>query len=626
MLEVKDKVRTFPTLPGVYLMKDAAGRIIYVGKAANLRSRVLNYFRKGMDGRPRIPYLMARLHDIDYLITDTEKEALILENNLIKEHRPRYNIYFRDDKTYYSLRLDLRREYPRPTLVRRTRDDGALYFGPFTSSAAMKSSIRFLQGLFPFRVCSDNVFRHRSRPCLYYQLGRCPAPCVGKITPREYREIIDSLVLFLRGRKRDLLTALRRRMKEAAKALEYEKAARTLARIRAIEETLEKQKISRVGKRSRDIFALECREGAAVIQVLSIREGKMIDGRAEFFHHAFPDEREAMSSFLVQFYDGEIPIPDEIILPFVLANSDDLRAYLGKKKRGKVIFTVPVRGEKRELLKLARKNARFALHQQQAEPGTREVLLNLQTRLGLRHYPVVIECFDISNLGGREAVGSMVVFKEGKKYPAGYRRYRIKMAEGPDDYGMIFELLRRSLRRGKEAGRLPELIVVDGGKGQLNVALRALGELGIDFPDLLALAKKKRLKTGRVIRDRIYLPGQKTAVLLRSSSPLLRLLMRVRDEAHRFAIRYHRKLRIKERLASPLDGVPGIGPVLKNRLLGHFDTIKAIRQASAEELAEIKGVSLRLAEDILNILEEVLNKSKVDYYGKKSGPSPNSPV
>ena len=601
-LMLKEKVKSFPTLPGVYLMKDAAGKVLYVGKAGNLRSRVLNYFRRSGDNRPRVPYLMARLAGVDYLVTDTEKEALILENNLIKEYRPPYNVYFRDDKTYYSLRLDLRRRYPRPTFVRRTRDDGALYFGPFASTRAMKSTLRFLQGLFPFRVCSDNVFRHRSRPCLYYQIGRCPAPCVGLIGPEEYREILDGMVLFLRGRKRDLLGTLRRRMKEESAGLEYEKAAQTLARIRAIEETLEKQKISRVSKRSQDIVAFECRDEVSVFQILSIREGRMTGGRTVVFNRIFPDNREAMGTFLLQLYSGEIPLPDEVILPFLPAHVTALRELLTERREGKVILTVPRRGEKKKLLLMARKNARSALRQRLSAPRPEEVLRRMQSRLKLRRLPGVIECFDISNLGGRAAVGSMVVFKDGIPLPVGYRRYRIRGPQKPDDYGMIFELISRRYRRAREEERYPELIVVDGGKGQLNVALQVLKDLKIIYPDVIALAKEKRLKTGRVVRDRVFLPGRKNAVSLLPGSPVLHLLMRIRDEAHRFAITYHKKLRNKESFASPLDGIPGIGPVLKARLIAHCRTIDKIKQSSLESLMEIKGISRSLADRIVAYL------------------------
>ncbi|MEA1928853.1 MAG: excinuclease ABC subunit UvrC, partial [Candidatus Auribacterota bacterium] len=555
-----------------------------------------------------------RVADIDYLITDTEKEALLLENNLIKEYRPPYNVDLRDDKTYYNLRIDLREDYPRPTFIRRPRDDGALYFGPFTSSSSARSTLRWLRKIFSFRSCSENIFRHRSRPCLYYQIGRCPAPCVGLISAEEYRKTLDELILFLKGNKKDLLVDLRRRMRERSDNLEYEQAAVLLTRIRAIEETLEKQKVSRVRSRDRDIIAYEFKDRVSVFQILSIRQGRMGEGRTEIFDHLFPDGREALSSFLVQYYSGEMLVPAEIILPFIPAQLPVVRELLTERRGRKVILAVPLRGEKRQLLEMARKNARAALRQKLSRPLPEEVLPRLQGRLKLRHLPRMMECFDISNLGERAAVGSMVVFRGGKKDTSSYRRYRIKSVEGIDDYGMISEVIRRRYKRALEEDKLPDLIVVDGGKGQLRAARMVLDDLGIDYPDLIALAKEKRLKTGRVVRDRVFLPGRKNPVLFRSGSPVLHLLMRIRDEAHRFAVTYHKKLRMKESFASPLDRIPGIGPVLKSRLLDYFQTIDQIKESSPESLMEVKGVSRSLASKIINFLNKVINHEGHEEY------------
>jgi len=585
-------------------MKDAKGKVLYVGKAGNLRSRVLNYFRSSGDNRPRIPALMARVADFDYLVTDTEKEALILENNLIKEYKPLYNVDLRDDKTYCHLRIDLSQKYSRPNFVRRPRDDGAVYFGPYTSARSARSTLRWLRKIFPFRSCSDNVFGHRSRPCLYHQIGCCPAPCMDRISPEKYREILDELILFLRGKKKILLVDLRRRMKKESESLEYEKAAFTLARIRAIEETLENQKVSRVGGEDRDIIAYETLNRSSVFQILSIRNGKLGEGRTVLFNHLFPDDREALSSFLLQYYSHDKLVPAYIGLPFLPAHTPVLKELLTERRGKKVSLAVPVRGTKKQLLQLARKNARAALRQRSSEPRPEEVLRQLQDRLKLEKLPRTIECFDISNLGGQAAVGSMVVFRGGKKSAGAYRRYRIRTIEGPDDYGMITELFRRRYRRALEEGVFPELIVVDGGKGQLNMALRVLRELGIEYPDVIALAKEKRLKTGRVVRDRVFLPGRKNPVLFRRGSPALHLLMRIRDEAHRFAVTYHKKLRSKESFSSPLDEIPSIGPVLKSRLLDKFQNLEAIRDAPLEKLTEVKGVNLCLAKAVKKYLKE----------------------
>ncbi|MDP8236114.1 MAG: excinuclease ABC subunit UvrC [Candidatus Erginobacter occultus] len=595
----KAAIKDFPALPGVYLMRDDAGHVLYVGKADNLRSRVANYFRPAGDNRPQIPRLMARVAAIDCQVTDTGKEALILENNLIKKYRPRYNIYFRDDKTYSSIRIDLQSPFPRPVLVRRVKNDGALYFGPYVAGRSLKSTLRFLQKIFPYRICSDNVFGCRSRPCLYYQIGRCPAPCTGKISPGEYREIIDHLVLFLKGREGELLRSLRRRLKTEAEELRYEAAARTRDRIRAIEETLEKQKINRVDPRDRDVIVLESRSGLSVFQVLSIRGGRMLDGRAFFFDRLFPDPPEALESFLAQYYGDAHPPPDEIVLPLLPASSRALGELLRERKNGPVTLTVPRRGMKLEWIRLARKNAAVALKNKLTAPDAGEVLARLEEKLRLRRRPEIIEVFDISNLGGREAVGAMAVFRGGEKSPSDYRRYRIRTKESPDDYAMLAEVLARRLGRAVRTGVYPDLIVVDGGKGQLNAALRVREELGTDYPDLAALAKAKRSPSGRVVGDRVFIPGRKNPVPLRPGSPELLLLARIRDEAHRFAVAYHRKLRREAGFSSPLERVEGIGPALRRRLLDRFGSVEKVRSAPVGELTAVRGISRRLAEKIV---------------------------
>lgn len=594
---LKEKTKSLPQLPGIYLMKDGRGRILYVGKAKNLRRRVSNYFRKPGDLRPRLPYLLAKVNDVDYLVTDTEKEALILENNLIKKYRPRYNIYFRDDKTFYHLRLDRGQKYPRFTFIRKPRNDGALYFGPYASSRSMKSALSFIQKIFPIRLCSDNIFRHRSRPCIYYQMGRCPAPCVGFISPEEHRRRIDQVILFFRGRKKELVSSLRVQMKTAVEAMEYEEAARIHGRIRAIVETVEEQKVCCPQGKDQDIFSLSRRGEEVMIQILHIRQGKMTGGQSVYFKRSFPDNVETLSSFITQFYRGERFIPDEILLPFPLEEAEAVKSFLTEKKRRKVLLIAPRRGEKWRLVDLATKNARLALEQHSAMPHQEELLDKARLKLRLKNPPRTVECFDISNLAGREAVGSMVVFRDGLKSPDDYRRYRIRALRQADDYGMMFEVLLRRYERALEKGSQPDLVLVDGGKGQLNIARRVLEKLGMDYPDVVALAKEKA-KKGKKIRDRVFLPGRKNALFLPPASPLLHWLMEIRDEAHRFAISYHRKLRRKERLTSIFDDIPGIGPVLKKRLLTHFKDIGAVKTASTGELTKVPGISSKLAKKI----------------------------
>ncbi len=604
----KDAVKNLPSLPGVYLMKDKSGRVLYVGKASNLRSRVASYFRRSGDQRPQIPALLARLASIDTLVTDNEKEALILENNLIKKYRPRYNLYFRDDKTYSSIRIDLQHPFPRPALVRRVKADGALYFGPYVAGRALKNTLRFLQKLFPYRICSDSAFQHRSRPCLYHQLGRCPAPCRDKISPGEYRRNIDGLILFLRGRKQELFRTLRRQMKEESDRLQYEAAARTRDRLRAIEETLEKQNVNRVDRRDRDVIALEGDQGCSVFRVLFLRGGKMLDGPSFFYDRLFPAPAEAITSFLTQYYAPPRPLPDEIILSPEPASPGPLKEILREWKRGPIVLTVPHRGAKLGWLELARKNARAELRSRRLQPAADEVLRNLREKLRLSRLPRRIECYDISNLGGREPVGAGVAFLDGKKFPGGYRRYRIRSGAGPDDCAMLAEILSRRLNRVQREGGGPDLIVVDGGKGQLNAALRVIRSQETGRPDLVALAKERRRASGRTVPDRVFIPGRKNPVPLRPGSPELLLLARIRDEAHRFAIGYHRRRRRKEVLSSPLDRIKGVGPVLKRRLLDRFGSLEKIRAAGPEGLISLPGIGPALAEEIIDRLQAAEGK------------------
>jgi excinuclease ABC subunit C len=539
---IKARVRTFPALPGVYLMKNAAGGIIYVGKAKNLRARALNYFRAGGDGRPTIPYLLARLDRMEFVVTDTEKEALLLENNLIKKHRPLYNIYFRDDKTFPSLRLDPREKFPRLSFVRRTKADGCVYFGPYSSALALKIALKLAQKLFPLRLCSDNVFRHRSRPCLYHQMGRCPAPCVGLIAPEKYREAVEQATLFLRGRQPALLKNLRDKMREEAGALRFEQAAALRELIGAIEETIDRQKMSAVKALDQDVIVLARRFEEAVVQVFHLRQGKMTGGRSEYFPRAHPDDAEALESFVAQFYSGNRLVPDEILLSAPLSDTAVIKAVLREKKGRRVSVGVPVTGPKRRLVELAMKNASLALLRSGAEPAGGGLMATVRSQLGLRNLPRRVECFDISNLSGREAAGSMAVFVDGRKSPDDYRRFRVRTLATSDDYGMMREVLSRRYERVKREGQPPDLILVDGGKGQLGEAQKALERTGLDYPDVAGLAKERERGGERVI-DRVYLPGSGQPLFLPPDSPALRFLMRVRDEAHRFALAYHRNLR-----------------------------------------------------------------------------------
>ncbi|MBW2599372.1 MAG: excinuclease ABC subunit UvrC [Deltaproteobacteria bacterium] len=546
MDRLEEKIKTAPARPGVYLMKDASERIIYVGKAKNLRARARSYFG-GTDLRRMIPFLVSRIRDVEFIVTETEKEALILENNLIKKHRPRYNINLRDDKNFYSIRIDTKEKFPRFQLVRRVQKDGARYFGPYSSSASMKETFRYLHRIFPLRTCRDLEFKTRKRPCMEFQINRCLAPCCGLVTDRDYRKIVAEAILFMEGRGGSLVRQLRSRMDRAAEGLDFEEAARIRDRIGAVEATLEKQRIVSASFKDQDIFGLY-REGDRIqVYAIYVRKGAIIG------HRGFPilktgmESSGALSSLLKQYYSAGVTVPGEIIVPEPVEDARAMEQWLGEKKNGRVSLIVPRRGDKKALLAMALSNAENALRAaEELEANDEESLETLAKCLQLRKIPCRIEGFDISNIGGQYAVGSLVSFNRGVPEKSGYRRFRIKTEEGADDYGMMREVLERRYREGIN---MPDLIVVDGGKGQLGVALSVLQGLGLEGVDVVGLAKKSRTRPAGVgstvfrDRDRVYLPGRKNPLYLDRHPRALLLLQRVRDEAHRFAITYHRKVR-----------------------------------------------------------------------------------
>ena len=594
-----EAISHFPIAPGVYLMKDAAGIILYVGKARILRNRVRSYFGASADGRYQIPALMNRVFAIDFIVTDTEKEALILENTLIKEHHPRYNIELRDDKTYFSLRLDPAEEFPRLTVIRKVLPDGARYFGPYASASAAREVLDQLTRIFPLRHYPLETCRRRKRPCLFYQIRHCCAPCHGLISGEEYGALVQGTALFLEGRNRAVLDLLRQRMAEAAGRERYEEAARFRDLIRAIETTLEKQKMVLPGGEA-DIFGYFRQGNSLEVALLYLRGGRIIGGRN--FSVAWElDDAEGLGNLLLEYYHQEVAIPEEVLLPLELEDAPLYAELLSEKKGRKVAVHLPLRGVKRELMLLAVKNAESsAAERHKSEQAVRETLEELQERLSLPRLPRRIECYDISLFQGEEAVGSRVLFREGKSDPKGYRHYRIRSVSGTDDFAMMREVLTRRFSREEE---LPDLIVVDGGMGQLNILTEVLRELGIEGIGLAGLAKSRveREATATTVTrsdERLFLPGRKNPVTLRQNSAPLLLLARIRDEAHRFAVTYHRKLRGKKGLHSPLDDIAGIGDQRKKELLRRFGSLKKVREASVEELQELKGISRGLAESI----------------------------
>ncbi|AJE04460.1 excinuclease ABC subunit UvrC [Geobacter pickeringii] len=604
----KARLATLPNTPGVYLMKGARGEILYVGKAKSLRKRVRSYFGKHVESRWQIQFLMARVEELDVIVTDTEKEALILENTLIKQHRPRYNIDLRDDKTYFSLRMDMREEFPRLTIIRTVARDGAHYFGPYSSASAAREALKQLYKLFPLRHYPLETCRRRKRPCLFFQLRQCSAPCHGLISPEDYRALAEGAALFLRGKNRDLAKIFRERMGAAAAREQYEEAARYRDLLRAIEVTVEKQKVVTSGGDT-DVLGF-CREGTELsLSLLFMRGGRLIGSR-NFIVNWELDDAEGISSFLNEYYGREVLIPDEVLIPSPIGDEGILGELLSEKRGKRTTLTAPRRGTKAELVRLAVKNAEHSLREHRdREAGAEAVLGELKERLHLRTLPRRIECYDISTIQGRFAVGSRVSFRDAKADKANYRRYRIRTVAGADDFAMMHEVLSRRFARGVAEGDLPDLIIVDGGPGQLNILTAVLRDLRIEGVDAASLAKsrvERDMMGEHVTRsdERVFLPGRKNPVVLRQNSPPLLLLAQIRDEAHRFAITYHQTLRGKATVASILDAIPGIGVKRRRELLRRFGSVQSLRKASREELAATPSIPPTLAETIWTALHE----------------------
>lgn len=594
-----EKIETFPTAPGVYIMRNTEGRVLYVGKAKNLRTRIRAYFGPSRDSRWQIKFLMARVADIDYLVTDTEKEALILENTLIKKHRPRYNINLRDDKTYFSLRMDPNEEFPRLSIIRKVTRDGARYFGPYSSASAARDVLKQLYRLFPLRHYPMETCQRRGRPCLFYQLRQCSAPCHGLISREDYASIAEGATLFLEGKNRALIKVLSNKMSEAARKEKYEQAAQFRDLIRSIEITVEKQKMV-TEKGDFDVLGHYRNGQLLVIALLFIRGGSLIGGRNFTFSWEL-DDAEGISSFLNEYYSRDEYIPTGILLPIPINEPQALEELLSEKRGKKVSITVPRRGTKEELVRLAVKNAETSADENQRKrDGIERTLTELQQQLDLSNLPRRIECYDISTFQGKHAVGSKVVFQDGTADKKGYRRYRIKSVTQADDYGMMHEVLSRRFADSKSEDTPPDLIFVDGGPGQLNVLVRVLSDLGITGPDAASLAKSRvESESGstaiRRSNERVFLPGRKNPVVLRQNSAPLLLLARIRDEAHRFAVEYHTKLRSRETIRSSSPKIPGIGEKRWKMLLLHFGSVKGLQKASIEDLTEMPGISEKMA-------------------------------
>ncbi|MFO1464663.1 MAG: excinuclease ABC subunit UvrC [bacterium] len=610
MTEASSKIRLdeLPKGPGVYLMKNAKGEVLYVGKATNLRSRVGSYFGKEAHDRYQVRFLVSKVDQVETVLTDNAKEALLLENTLIKKHRPRYNIDLKDDKSYVSLKLSIQDEFPRIYVTRRIKKDGSLYFGPYSSAWACREVADFIGTHFRLRTCSDHELRNRVRPCLQYQIKRCDAPCVGYIDRENYGQLVRQVRLFLEGRNEELKRTVSNLMRGAAEREDFEAAARYRDLLRDIERTLEKQKVVSHRDFSRDVLGWH-REGEAVtVYVLAVREGSIQENRS-FHFKSHESDAELLASFLLQYYAEGRFLPGEILLPLALEDAVSLGEILAERAGKKVELIVPQRGEKLALLRLASQNAQQAFSTRgQKEKDLEATLEDLQRRLDLSKPPRVVECYDISNFQGRESVGSMVTFRDGKPCRQAYRHFKIKTVEGANDFASMYEVLRRRLRRageGEAEWALPDLMVIDGGKGQLNAAAQALRDQGVVGVDLVALAKSKLLgETGGSAdragpkprsEERVFLPNRKNPVFFPPNSSALFVLVQIRDEAHRFGIEFHRKLRKRRTLDSALEHVAGIGELRREKLLRHFGSLKRIQAASAESIAAAIGVPLELA-------------------------------
>ncbi len=615
---MREKLNQLPESPGVYIYRDEQGEIIYVGKAVSLKHRVRSYFGAAAAKDPKVKALMSRARDLEYITTDSEVEALILESNLIKEHRPRYNVFLKDDKSYPYLKLTLHEEYPRVFITRRPVKDGSRYFGPYTQVGAVHETLRLLKRIFPLRTCKQKSPAPRSRPCLNQHIKRCLGPCCGLVTPEEYRRVVDGVLLFLGGRQEQLVKDLRQRMELAAENLDFEQAAGLRDQLLAVEKVAEKQKIVSGDLEDRDVVAMARAQGESCVMVFFVRGGKLI-GREHFIldETAAMQRGEVINGFIKQYYLQAEFIPREVLVEDIPDGEQAvLERWLTEKRGGRVHIIKPMRGEKKKLVDLVGRNALLVLEEVQTGRAARnddlqQALGELAQALGLETPPRRLECFDISNIQGAETVASMVVFEDGKPVPQQYRRFKIKTVTGPDDFASMREALGRRLARGLEERdlintgqlssrqakfhRMPNLLVVDGGKGQLSSAVAVLQEQGCAGIPACGLAKEEEL---------IFLPGRPEPVRLPEQSPALKMMQRLRDEAHRFAVTYHRQLRGKRNLKSMLEEIEGVGTTRRRELLRAFGSVDKIREAGLDELAAVPGMNRKAAQAVYDYLHQ----------------------
>lgn len=587
-----------PQGPGVYTFKDRSDQIIYVGKAKNLKKRVLAYFKPSNELPHKTALMMNKAKGLDYFLTATEKEAFILEDILVKRHMPRYNIILRDDKRYPCLRLDIQNPFPRLGIVRKIRKDGALYFGPFSSANSVRSTLKLIDRIFHLRKCKGRDLPKRSRPCLNYQLGRCLGACVHEVSISAYKEIVQQVKLFLEGRNRELIRQLKKDMEKASEQLDFEKAAHIRDQIRAVEATIERQHVVSPRMEDQDVIGLAQEDGRIQVVILFVRKGYLLGSRDYLFRNKGVASSDIMEAFLKQYYARESFIPKQILISESVEEITPLNDWISDLAGKKVFIYHPRKGEKRRLVRMAVTNAENLLSTR-TETQKDDLMVLAKSVLRLSKLPRAIEGLDISNLHGDQAVGTIVSFVDGLPHRSGYRNYRIKGIAGIDDYGMISEVVARRLSKGHP----PDLFLVDGGKGHLLAVKKGMRNLsGLELPYVVAIAKadgRKREKT-----DKIYISGRKNPLSLKGDHPVLLLLMRIRDETHRRAITYHRKLRGKRLKESELDQIPGIGPKKRQLLLRHFGDVIGVSEASIEDLVLIPGITHSLAKNILTFFSE----------------------
>ena len=586
-----------PHAPGVYLMQDSKSTVLYVGKAKDLFKRLSSYAHFSGAEYNKTAVMLDKVRKVETIITNTEKEALILEASLIKQFKPKYNIILRDDKNYPYIKVTIQEEWPRVFMARRKSRDKARYFGPYSSAGSMWSTLRLIASLFPLRNCKSSELKKRDRPCLNRQIGKCLAPCAGNADRTLYKEHVDKIVMLLEGKNHQLVSTLEEQMLQASTRLDFERAATIRDQISALSRTLEKQVISADHSKDQDVFGFARKNAAVTIAILFIRNGLINGSRSFFLPDPFGEDASILSQVLGQLYDNDAIVPKEVLLPFEPSDLDLLEAHLNDLGNGRVTVKIPKRGDSQQLVAMATANALQLFEEKEKKNKSWENLCHsMEKLLHLDRPPNRIECLDISNISGKQAVGSLVSFHLGEPDKNCFRHYRIKTVDGPNDYAMMKEVLTRRLTRGLNENTLPDLFVVDGGKGQLGMALAVARELGItNEVDWIGIAKEKQDEG-----EKLYKPERKNPIILPAHNPVLLYLMRIRDESHRYGVTFHRRLRNKVTLASELEKIPGIGNEKKKQLLKHLGSLKRIRLASYSDLLEVDGIGEGLATEIYN--------------------------